>query len=372
MTRTVAQLIAECLVAEGVEVVFGIPGEENIHLVQAIHDHPDLRFVLVRHEQGASFMADVYARLSGKPGVCAATLGPGAINLLLGVADAATDSAPLVAISAQVGLDRIYKESHQIVDLVSMFEPVTKWADTVLSPAAVPEMVRKAFDLAEAERPGATYLAIPQDIEAADASAHLVPLTGRPSHSVSPDPEQVHQAVRVLKEASFPVVLAGHGVVRGHAEAELRDFVEALDLPVATTFQAKGALPDHHPNSLGVVGFMRHDYENFAFDHADVIVAIGYELQEFDPARINPNHDKKIIHVNRFAEDVDGSYGAARGAGRRRRPRDRRPRRLPREHEAHRPAGRADDQPVTLGRRRPGCPGFLGGRFRPGPFGHRP
>lgn len=308
MTRTVAQLIAECLVAEGVEVVFGIPGEENIHLVQAIHDHPDLRFVLVRHEQGASFMADVYARLSGKPGVCAATLGPGAINLLLGVADAATDSAPLVAISAQVGLDRIYKESHQIVDLVSMFEPVTKWADTVLSPAAVPEMVRKAFDLAEAERPGATYLAIPQDIEAADAPAHLVPLTGRPSHSVSPDPEQVHQAVRVLKEASFPVVLAGHGVVRGHAEAELRDFVEALDLPVATTFQAKGALPDHHPNSLGVVGFMRHDYENFAFDHADVIVAIGYELQEFDPARINPNHDKKIIHVNRFAEDVDASY----------------------------------------------------------------
>ncbi len=132
--KNVAEFIVNCLEAEGVKYVFGIPGEENIKFVRAITASEKIRFILVRHEQAASFMADIYGRLTGKAGVCTATLGPGAINLLLGVADAQTDSTPLVAISAQVGLNRIYKESHQIVDLVSMFKPVTKWADTIFSP----------------------------------------------------------------------------------------------------------------------------------------------------------------------------------------------------------------------------------------------
>lgn len=309
--RTVAELIAQCLHAEGARVVFGIPGEENIRLVQAIHDHPDLRFVLVRHEQGASFMADVYGRLTGRAGVCTATLGPGAINLLLGVTDATTDSSPVVALSAQVGLDRIYKESHQIVDLQSMFEPVTKWAGTILAPDAVPEMLRKAFDRAQAERPGATYLAIPQDVEAMTVDPTAAALTARPTHHAAPDPAQVAAAIDVLRGARSPVVLAGHGAVRGGAGKELRELVELLDLPVATTFQAKGVLADSHRNSLGVVGFMRHDYENFAFDRADVVLAVGYELQEFAPARINPHRDKTIIHVNRFAQDEDSAYQIA-------------------------------------------------------------
>ncbi|GAN54658.1 thiamine pyrophosphate-binding protein [Tanticharoenia sakaeratensis] len=172
MSRTVADAIVACLKQEGVEVIFGIPGEENIRLVMAL-EGSGIRFILTRHEQAAAFMADMYGRLTGRAGVCTATLGPGAINLLLGVADATTDSTPLVALTAQVGLNRIYRESHQSVDLVAMFRPVTKWADIVLTPQSVPEMVRKAFSLACSERPGATYLAIPQDIEAAPAPPRL-------------------------------------------------------------------------------------------------------------------------------------------------------------------------------------------------------
>ncbi|TMI24385.1 acetolactate synthase large subunit, partial [Candidatus Bathyarchaeota archaeon] len=147
---TTAQLLIQCLENEGVKYAFGIPGEENIHVIDALNDS-SIRFVLVRHEQAASFMADIYGRLTDRAGVCIATLGPGAINLLLGTADANTDSVPLVAISAQGGLNRIYKESHQIVDLVNMFKPVTKWAELIPRPEAVPEMVRKAFKLAQTE-----------------------------------------------------------------------------------------------------------------------------------------------------------------------------------------------------------------------------
>lgn len=308
--RIVAQLLAECLEAEGVEFIFGIPGEENIRLVDALAG-TKIRFILTRHEQGAAFMADIYGRLTGKAGVCTATLGPGAINLLLGVADAQTDSTPLVAISAQVGLDRGYKESHQIVDLVSMFKPVTKWADTVLTPAAVPEMVRKAFDMAQAERPGATYLAVPQDIEADPAPAGARPLNERPRHMADPSADLIEAACQAIRRAKRPVILAGHGAARAGAGEALTRFTEALGLPVATTFMAKGVISDKHPNALGVIGFMRHDYANFAFDQADAVIAVGYELQEYAPAHFNPDRDKTIVHIHRFAQDTDSAYPVA-------------------------------------------------------------
>ena len=304
---TVAELIVRCLEAEGVSHVFGIPGEENIHLVQALSDS-SIRYVLVRHEQGASFMAEVYGRLTGNAGVCSATLGPGAINLLLGVADAATNSTPVVALSAQVGTGRAYKESHQSVDLVSMFEPVTKWSELVATPAAVPEMIRKAFKLAQTERPGAVYLAVPEDIESAPAPEDARPLVVNRPRADEPSPSQLARAADVLRAAVCPIVLAGHGATRAGAGDAVRRFAEKLQLPVATTFHGKGVLPDDHPQALGAVGFMRHDYVNFGFDDADVIVAVGYELQEFDPARINPNSDKKIIHIHRFPAETDIHY----------------------------------------------------------------
>lgn len=309
-TRTVAELLIACLEAEGVEYMFGIPGEENIRLVDATADSR-IRFVLTRHEQAAAFMADVYGRLTGKAAVCTGTLGPGAINLALGVADAQTDSTPLVAISAQVGLNRIYKESHQIVDLVSMYKPLTKWADTLLTSAAVPEMVRKAFDVAQSERPGAVYLAVPEDIEAAPVSEGAKPIRARPSHVAGADPVQVEAAAKLIRAAKHPIILAGHGVARARAGRLLTQFSEITGIPVATTFMGKGVISDRHPNALGVVGFMRHDYENFAFDRADLIVAVGYELQEFAPARINPSGDKTIVHIHRFAEDADAAYPIA-------------------------------------------------------------
>ncbi len=307
-----AQLLVRCLENEGVKYVFGIPGEENIHFIDAFN-RSSIRFILVRHEQGAAFMADIYGRLTGRAGVCVATLGPGAINLLLGVADAQTDSAPLVAISAQVGLFRIYKESHQGVDLVAMFRPVTKWADLVLSPAAVPEMVRKAFKVAQTERPGASYLAVPEDVEKLAAPRDAVPLGINVVRDMAPSASQIARAAEVLRHAKSPIVLAGHGAVRNDAADALVRFSERLRIPVATTFMGKGVFPDNHPNALGALGFMHHDYVNFGFDRSDVIVCVGYDLQEYSPGRINPRGDKHIIHVHRYPAEVDANYHVAVG-----------------------------------------------------------
>ena len=308
----VADLIVECLENEGVTHVFGIPGEENIHLVDAL-SRSTIRYVLVRHEQGASFMAETYGRLSGRAGVCSATLGPGAINLLTGVADATTNSTPLVALSAQVGMNRSFKESHQGVDLVSMFAPVTKWSALVATPEAAPEMLRKAFKLSQTERPGAVYLAVPEDIESAPAPAQAQPLPVNIPRPDEPSASQVDRAAAILRNAANPIVLAGHGAARTDAGPALIRFAEELGVPVATTFHGKGVFPDDHPQALGAIGFMRHDYVNFGFDQADVIVTVGYELQEFDPVRINPRGDKQIIHIHRFPAEVDRHYNVAVG-----------------------------------------------------------
>jgi acetolactate synthase-1/2/3 large subunit len=311
-SRTAAELIVQCLENEGVTHVFGIPGEENIRLVDAI-SRSSVQYVLTRHEQGASFMAETYGRLTGKAGVCSATLGPGAINLLLGTADATTNSTPLIALSAQVGMNRSYKESHQGVDLPAMFAPVTKWSELVATAGAVPEMVRKAFKLAQTERPGAVYLAVPEDVEKATVPSELVPLPVNVPRAEEPSPAQLERAAALLKSARNPVLLAGHGAARAGAGRALRRFAETLGMPVATTFHGKGVFPDDHPLALGAVGFMRHDYVNFGFDQADVIVAVGYELQEFDPVRINPAGETKIIHIHRFPAEVDARYDVAVG-----------------------------------------------------------
>ena len=309
---TAAQLLVQCLENEGVKYAFGIPGEENIHVIDAL-DNSSIRFILVRHEQAASFMADIYGRLTDQAGVCIGTLGPGAINLLLGTADANSDSVPLVAISAQGGLNRIYKESHQIIDLVSMFKPVTKWAELIPRPEAVPEMVRKAFKLAQTERPGAVYLALPEDVEKMPVPLGYRPLEINVVRDTSPSPAQISRAARVLEAAKNPVMLAGHGAVRNHASEALVRFSERHHIPVATTFMGKGVFPDSHPNALGTIGFMVHDYANFGFDQADVLICVGYDMQEFDPVKINPKGDKQIVHIHRYPAQVDAHYHLAVG-----------------------------------------------------------
>jgi acetolactate synthase-1/2/3 large subunit len=311
-SRSTADLIVECLENEGVTHVFGIPGEENIRLVEAI-SRSSIRYVLTRHEQGASFMAETYGRITGRAGVCSATLGPGAINLLLGTADATTNSTPLIALSAQVGMNRSFKESHQGVDLVAMFAPVSKWSALVATPGAVPEMIRKAFKLAQTERPGSVYLAIPEDVEETAAPDGQAPLRVNVPRPDEPSRGQIERAAALLRDARAPVVLAGHGAARAGAGEALRRFAEELGIPVATTFHGKGVFPDDHPLALGAVGFMRHDYANFGFDRADLIIAVGYELQELDPVKINPSGDTRILHLHRFPAEVDAHYDVAVG-----------------------------------------------------------
>jgi acetolactate synthase-1/2/3 large subunit len=169
-------------------------------------------------------------------------------------------------------------------------------------------MIRKAFKLAQAERPGAVYLAVPEDVETAPVSAELSPLELNVPRPDEPSPSQIRRAAGVLDGAACPIVLAGHGAARAGASDALLRFATELGLPVATTFHGKGVFPDDHPNALGAVGFMAHDYVNFGFDQADVIVCVGYELQEFDPARINPHADKRILHISRFPAEVDSHY----------------------------------------------------------------
>src|SRR3954469_6486704 len=193
LVSTAARLMVECLENEGVAVVFGIPGEENIRFVQALAAS-NIRYVLTRHEQGAAFMAEMYGRVTGRAAVVSATLGPGAINMQLGVADATTNSTPLVAISAQVGQDREYKESHQYVNLVSMFRPITRWADGIPTPRAIPEMFRKAFKVAETERPAAVYLAVPEHIDADETDYDLAPLPRNVVRPDAPSPSQIERA----------------------------------------------------------------------------------------------------------------------------------------------------------------------------------
>jgi acetolactate synthase-1/2/3 large subunit len=309
-TRTVARAIVECLENEGVEVVFGLPGEENLHVVDALADST-IRFITTRDERGAAFMADTYGALTGRPGVCLATLGPGAINLMLGIANAQLDAHPLVAITAQASLDRVYKQSHQFVDIVSLFRPITKWGDMVTVGGAAPEMVRKAFKQATTEPPGATFLVLPEDVAERETDAPVL----RVNTPVDPAPDegQVHRAAHVLAQAQHPVVLAGPGVARDRATAALRRFSERLNVPVATTFLGKGVFPADHPNALGTIGFMVKDYANFGFDRADVVVAVGYDLVEYSPARWNPLADKQIVHVHRSVAEVDANYTLAVG-----------------------------------------------------------
>lgn len=301
-----AELFVRCLENEDVGHVFGIPGEENLDVMDAILDST-LRFVTTRHEQGAAFMADVYGRLTGKAGVCLATLGPGATNLITGVADANMDRAPVVAIAGQAATTRMHKESHQYLDLVRLFEPISKYSTQIRAPQTVPEVVRKAFKVAQAEKPGVSFIDFPEDIAALE-EADAEPLRVQAAAAPDPPSHKVEQAARVISEARYPVVMAGNGVIRARASAALVAFAETLNLPVATTFMAKGAMPCSHPLSLGTIGLQSRDYVSCGFDRADVIICIGYDMIEYHPYLWHPNRDKKIIHIDASPAEVDEHY----------------------------------------------------------------
>jgi acetolactate synthase-1/2/3 large subunit len=298
---TAADVFVTCLEAEGVRHVFGIPGEETLDLNEALSNSA-ITFVPVRHEQAAAFMADVWGRLTGRAGVCLGTLGPGATNLITGVADAFLDRTPMVALTGQGELERLHKESHQYIDVPAIMRPITKWNARVSDPASVPEVVRKAFKVAESEKPGSTHIELPEDVMGAPLSA--APLPRRGPMPAEPPAKELVAAAEIICTADHPVILAGNGVVRGRAAGALSEFARSTGIPVAETFMAKGVLDAEDPRSLGAVG-MEGDYEMAGFDDADVVIAIGYDLVEHSPKNWNPSRDKRIVCIDSVPAEID-------------------------------------------------------------------
>ena len=300
--RRASDVFVECLEAEGVRHVFGIPGEETLDLNESLADS-SVSFIPVRHEQGGAYMADMVGRLTGRAGVCLGTLGPGATNLVTAVADAFLDRAPLVALTGQGDLERMHKESHQYIDLVEIMRPITKWNARVNAPEIIPEVVRKAFKVAESEKPGATHLELPEDVMAGEVDA--APLPRRRPVLPEPGARELLKAADVIRSALNPVVLAGNGVVRGGASPALREFTRATGIPVAETFMGKGVVDYTDPHALGTVGLQSRDYALAGFEDADVVIAIGYDLVEHAPKHWNPRRDNRIIVIDSEQAEID-------------------------------------------------------------------
>ena len=306
-----AELLVKCLENEGVEFIFGIPGEENIDIMDALLES-SIRFITTRHEQGAAFMADVYGRLTGKAGVCLSTLGPGATNLITGVADANMDRAPVVAIAGQGATTRMHKESHQILDLVNLFQPITKYSSQIREPEIVAEIVRKAFKVAQTEKPGACFIDFPENIAEMEVG-NRKPIEVQSAYTSAPPEFKIAEAARIISEAKCPVIMAGNGVIRQNACDSLASFAEVLGIPVATTFMAKGAIPFSSDYALGTVGLKSRDLVSFAFERADVVICIGYDMVEYHPEQWNPGGDKTIVHIDALPAEVDERYIVATG-----------------------------------------------------------
>jgi acetolactate synthase-1/2/3 large subunit len=306
--RTAAHLLVDCLAAEGCEYVFSVPGEETMDILDALSRHKQVRHITTRHEQGAAFMADVYGRLTGRAAVAMGTLGPGATNLVTGIADAYLDRAPMVAITGQASSDKLHKEAHQVVDIVDMFEPVTKWNTRVERVEAIPEIVSKAFRVATLEKPGPTHVELPENLAASAVDDDLEPLTPGRTYFPEPTDEAIAHAADLIASSQRPLVLAGNGILRRRASAELRAFARGLHVPVAATFMGKGAIDDRSHLSLMAVGLQARDHVLTGFDRADLVICVGYDLVEYAPARWNPDGRKRIVHIDTQPSETDAQY----------------------------------------------------------------
>jgi acetolactate synthase-1/2/3 large subunit len=302
-----SDLFVKCLEAEGVERIFGLPGEENADLMLSLQNS-SIDFVLCRHEQAAAFAADAYGRLTGKAGVCLSTLGPGATNLVTGLADANMDRAPVVAIIGQGSTRRLHKESHQNMDSVAMMRPISKWAQSLVAAENIAEVVRKAFKVAEQEKPGVCVIELPEDV--AEQEVDDTPMTARKVRRPAADHKAISEAARLIGEAKRPIILAGNGAIRKRAAKQLYRLATKLGIGVVNTFMGKGAVPMDDPHCLFTMGLGSGDYNNLAFDDADLVIACGYDLVEYGPAAWNRTNkdDKKIVHIDFWPAEVDRDY----------------------------------------------------------------
>ncbi|MFW8601484.1 acetolactate synthase large subunit [Desulfobacterota bacterium M19] len=302
-----ADLFVKCLENEGVKYIFGLPGEENASLMMALDKSPII-FILCRQEQGAAFMADVYGRLTGKVGVCLGTLGPGATNLVTGVANANMDRSPLVVITGQADSHRQHKESHQNMDAVGMFRPLTKWAQPIRHSLNIPEVIRKAFKLALYEKPGACHIELADNIAAYEVDNSPIPLHfyRRPV----PDDIVIDAAMELISKAERPIILAGNGAIRTKAAHQLRLFVQRTGIGVVTTFMGKGVISRRDPRYMFTIGLQSHDYTWDIINNADLVITLGYDLVEYQPKIWNQCgcNPKKLIHIDTMPAEADDHY----------------------------------------------------------------
>ncbi|MDQ3839226.1 MAG: acetolactate synthase large subunit [Thermoproteota archaeon] len=301
-----SDLFVKCLEEEQVEYIFGLPGEETNDLTISLSDSSRIKFILTRHEQGAAFMADVYGRLSHKVGVCLSTLGPGATNLTTGVANANMDRSPLLAITGQTQTNQLHKESHQNMDPITMFEPITKWRWSMRNADSIPEIIRRAFKIALEEKGGAVHLELPEDI--AKMNSDIRPIERKEVLRARPNHDLILKAAKMISQSKMPIVLVGNGCVRKNASSSLRKFVERTGIFSINTFMAKGVISDRSHRHLQTIGIKEADYALAALQNSDLVIAIGYDLVEYSPKNWNGNLKKNIIHIDFTPAEVDTYY----------------------------------------------------------------
>ena len=303
-----SDLFVQCLENEGIEYIFGVPGEENADFMMSLEQSQKIRFVLTRHEQGAAFMAEIYGRLTGNPAGCLGTLGPGATNLITGVADSNMDRAPMLVLTGQGATRRLHKESHQIMDVVGMFRPVTKWATTVYHPDSIPEIVRKSVRLARSEKPGAVHIELPEDVAKMSCSESATPIPPHRFRRPVPEDQLIDEMVEMIAAAKRPVILAGNGCIRTRASRELRKFCELTGIGAMCTFMAKGCVDMDADYCLYTIGLGAKDHVACAIDAADLVISLGFDMVEYHPRLWNPKGDKKIVHADFLPAEIDECY----------------------------------------------------------------
>lgn len=301
-----SDLMVKCLETEKIEYIFGVPGEENADFMMSLEGSDSIQFVLTRHEQGAAFMAEVYGRLTGHAAACLGTLGPGATNLLTGVADSNMDRAPMLVLTGQGDTARLHKESHQIMNVVEMYKPVTKWATQIVNADTIPEIVRKGVRIARSEKPGAVLLELPEDI--AEHETDAVPMTPIRYRRSIAEADVIAEAADLIKQAKRPLILAGNGCVRKRASQELTALCEKTGIGVMNTFMGKGCVDFEKPYSLYTVGLGAKDIVTCAIDAADLVIAIGFDMVEYHPSLWNPSGDKRIVHIDFTQSEIDTHY----------------------------------------------------------------
>jgi acetolactate synthase-1/2/3 large subunit len=300
-----SDLLVRCLEQEGIQYIFGVPGEENADFMMSL-EGSSIRFILTRHEQGAAFMAEVHGRLTGQPAGALGTLGPGATNLITGVADSNMDRAPMLVFTGQGSTTRLHKESHQIMDVVGMFEPVTKWATSIVNPDTIPEIVRKAVRLARGEKPGAVLIELPEDVAKFESSE--LPLQPRRYRRSVADDKICDRAFDLISNAKRPVIIAGNGCIRRRASKQLKLFCEQTGIGVLSTFMAKGCVDVDADYCLYTVGLGSKDLPSKVIDEADLVITLGFDMVEYHPHLWNPDRDKRIVHADFLPAEIDANY----------------------------------------------------------------